>query len=194
MKGVDHSDGVLVIHFDTDEAGLLAGVVDQLTEILGDDAQPVEVVAPDDDPFAAWEAGFSEENDSLDSLDDDDESDPVLDRLFPQAYPDDPAASRDFQRFTQADLRGKKVADARTVIADLQHTDRRGRCRVRVEHTGAWLKTLTAVRLALAVRLDITDEISAGEAAQHPESDPRSFLHEIYAWVGWLQECLLDAL
>ena len=48
--------------------------------------------------------------------------------------------------------------------------------------------------LALAVRLEITDEISADEAAQRPDNDPRAWLHEIYSWVGWVQESLLDAL
>ncbi|MEL4505239.1 DUF2017 domain-containing protein [Luteococcus sp. H138] len=206
MRGVEPEDGFLVIHFDAEEPGLLAGMVDQLAELLTDQdlmAAPMEHDAepePDADPFARWEAEFSQdqaptvETMGLPDDEDGDEVDPVIRRLFPDAYPDDPAASHDFRRFTQAQQRSLKVADAHTVVNDLQHTDRRGRCRLPQAHVTPWLKTLTNVRLALAVRLDITDEISADEAAQLPESDPRSWLYEVYAWTGWLQESLIEAL
>src|SRR3954447_5712271 len=42
--------------------------------------------------------------------------DPVLQRLFPSAYPDDPAAAAEFRRFTQRDLRTKKLDEARLVL------------------------------------------------------------------------------
>ncbi|MEL4358712.1 MULTISPECIES: DUF2017 domain-containing protein [unclassified Luteococcus] len=213
MRGVEPDEGKLIIHFDAEEPGLLAGIVDQLAELLTDRdliATPMDHDAsssdddrlgekPVADPFAQWEAEFSLESQTVESLgegegDDPEEIDPVIRRLFPDAYPDDPAASHDFRRFTQAQQRSLKVADAHVVVNDLQHTDRRGRCTVPQAHVTAWLKTLTNVRLALAVRLDITDEISADEAAQRPETDPRSWLYEVYAWTGWLQELVLEAL
>lgn len=207
MRGVEPEDGFLMIHFDAEEPGLLAGMVDQLAELLTDRdliATPMDHDAAqpesDADPFVRWEAEFS--HDAAPTVEtvgkpgdeDGDEVDPVIRRLFPDAYPDDPAASHDFRRFTQAQQRSVKVADAHTVVNDLQLTDRRGRCRVPLAHVTAWLKTLTNVRLALAVRLDITDEISSDEAAQLPETDPRSWLYEVYAWTGWLQETLIEAL
>lgn len=204
MKGVEHDDQHLVVHFDVEEPGLLAGVVDQLTEILTD-ALPASALAagerePDaapEDPFARWEAEFSvDDGPTVENLGgaDDLEPDPVVRRLFPDAYRDDPAASHDFRRFTQAAQCEAKQREAQVVLDDLQHVDRRGRCRIAMPHVGAWLKTLTNVRLALAVRLEITDEISADEAAQRPDSDPRSWLFDLYSWVGWLQECLIEAL
>lgn len=197
MRGIENGVSHLVIYFDQDEAGVLAGTVDQLADLLDGEnlaPHPVADAGEGTDPFSQWEAEFSHNQLPTVEDDDEDEPDPVLHRLFPDAYPDDPEASHDFRRFTQADQSRQKVADARTVLADLQTTDRRGRCRVPLAHTTAWLKTLANVRLALAVRLDITDEVSADEASQRPDNDPRAWLHEIYAWVGWLQECLLDAL
>ena len=194
MRGVEPAERHPVIHFDTDEAGLLAGIVDQLTEILAD-ARPLDPLPVADDPFAQWEAEFAggvprsiEDPDALDDVD------PVIRRLFPDAYSQDPAASDDFRRFTQPALAAQKLDEADIVLSDLQATDRRGRCTVSMTHLGAWLKTLNNVRLALAVRLDITDEISADEASQRPEEDPRSWLYEVYAWTGWLQECVLAVI
>ncbi|GAA1375103.1 DUF2017 domain-containing protein [Luteococcus sanguinis] len=198
MKGFkrDKDQDVLVAHFDNEEAAMLAGLVDQLAELLTEHdllgRHSAEAAAGD--PFALWEREFSEEP-SVDDLEQlVDEVDPVVRRLFPDAYPDDPAASWEFRRFTQSRARTEKVADAETVMADLQLTDRKGRCRVPDEHQTAWLKTLANVRLALAVRLDITDEISADEVAQRPDSDPRAFLNEVYQWLGYVQESLLEAM
>lgn len=196
MKGFRHEEGGLCARFDHDEAAMLAGMADQLAELLTDRDLIGAPAAPKhaDDPFARWEAEFSEEPsvDDLDHLAED--VDPVVRRLFPDAYPDDPAASWEFRRFTQSTARSQKVADAELMVADLQRTDRRGRCRVPDDHVQAWLKTLANLRLALAVRLDITDETSADEAAQRPESDPRSYLHEVYQWLGYVQESLLEAI
>ncbi|MGO4956055.1 DUF2017 domain-containing protein [Luteococcus sp. Sow4_B9] len=200
MRGVEPEHDHLAIHFDRDEAALLASIVDQLAELLRQQDMPVEQIGPvaeAADPFAQWEAEFSGsagptvEDPDLDALD---QADPVIRRLFPDAYPDDPAASHDFRRFTQPQQRSRKVADAQLVVADLQQTSRKGICRIPLDHATAWLKTLTNVRLSLAARLDITDEVSAEEAAQRPKSDPRAWMHEIYQWTGWVQECLVEAL
>src|SRR5262249_11403403 len=45
--------------------------------------------------------------------------DPVLARLLPDAYPDDPAAAGEFRRYTESGLRSDKVAAARTVLDTL---------------------------------------------------------------------------
>lgn len=203
MRGVEPEEYGLSIHFDKGEAGLLASLVEQVVEVLDPDDQvqrsrTARPAGPDSeqDPFAQWEADFSAE--VAGSVDDPeagiDLDDPVVRRIFPDAYPDDPAASHDFRRFTQAQQREQKVADAQVVLADLAGTGRRGVCHVEAEAVPAWLKTMTVVRLALAARLGIVDETSASEVAELPEQDPRSWVHELYQWTGWLQECLLGAL
>ena len=72
------------------EATLLESLFDQLATLLEGDREPVR----DGDPFARWQAEFSETGQV-------DHSDPVIARLFPEAYPDDPAASAEFRRFTR---------------------------------------------------------------------------------------------
>lgn len=199
MKGVEDEGDALVVHFDAEESGLLAGLVDQLSELLTDEDLIAATAGPTGpaeaahaDPFALWEAELASE-DPVDAGDDED-LDPVVERLFPDAYRGDAQASREFRRFTAAAARDQKVADARTMVRDLFGTDRRNRCRVPRDHVGAWLKTLTNLRLTLAARLGIVDEVSADEAANRPEGDPRAWMHEVYSWLGWLQESLLQAL
>ena len=55
------------------------------------------------------------------------------------------------------------------------------------------LRSFTDVRLALASRLGIEE----GDEAfwyELSDEDPRSQAHDIYEWVGYLQETLVDAL
>lgn len=57
----------------------------------------------------------------------------------------------------------------------------------------AWLGALNDIRLALAVRLGIEQDDDARWGTLPPD-DPRATVHEIYAWLGWLQETLVRAL
>ena len=56
-----------------------------------------------------------------------------------------------------------------------------------------WLKTFTDLRLALATRLEVEQGDEAFWSAL-PDDDPRSQAHDIYEWIGALQETLVDAL
>ena len=49
------------------------------------------------------------------------------------------------------------------------------------------------IRLALATRLGVED---GDEAMWHalPDDDPRAQAHDIYEWIGWLQETIVEAL
>jgi hypothetical protein len=121
--------------------------------------------------------------------------DPVLQRLFPQAYPDDPAAAAEFRRFTQRDLRTKKLADAQLVLQHvLQTAGGAHDLRIELTDADAWLRTLTSLRLAVSVRLGITDASAADELAGLDESDPRAFLASVYDWLGFAEETLVLAL
>jgi hypothetical protein len=57
----------------------------------------------------------------------------------------------------------------------------------------SWLKSFTDVRLALATRLGIEDEDDDYWLAL-PDDDPRTHVHDIYDWVGYLQETLVQSL
>ncbi len=117
--------------------------------------------------------------------------DPVLARLFPDAYRGDPEASGEFRRYTEHGLRSGKTAAARTVLATLPATG--GRVRLSEPEAQAWLRALNDVRLALGVRLEVTDDFD-DEVANMESDDPRAPYIGVYQWLAYLQETLVRAL
>jgi hypothetical protein len=115
--------------------------------------------------------------------------DPVLARLFPDAYRGDDEAAGDFRRYTEAGLRDRKERDAAVVLEGL----RAGEVTMDDEGAQAWLRVLNDVRLALGTRLDITDESYDRMAALTPD-DPRYAMFAVYDWLTILQESLVRAL
>ena len=119
----------------------------------------------------------------------------MLRRLFPTAYPHDPAAAADFRRFTEHQLRSKKISDALLVLQRLAETDQGTQpLRIPAAETEAWLRTLTSVRLAVATRLGIADAEAADALSDLPDDDPRSFMVSVYDWLGFAEETLISAL
>lgn len=120
------------------------------------------------------------------------EADPAVERLTPDAYPDDREAGADFRSVTRGDLLGRRAADAAAVLADLARiddaplADALSPVDVSIEGPAldAWLRTLAAVRLVLASRLGIQT------AEDHDEDDPRFAL---YDWLGYRLDGLLQA-
>jgi hypothetical protein len=183
--------GVLTTALSPYEVELLTSLVRQVVELVSD-GEPEGFATPDPaaDPFEALAADLQVDPDAPEVSDD-----PVLRRLFPNAYPHDADASSDFRRFTERGLRTTKVTDAHVVLDDLAATEEgRVDLRVRPDHVEAWLRTLTGVRLAVATRLGITDDESAEELAALDESDPRSFMVSVYDWLGFAQETMVGAL
>ena len=173
------------------EVELLTSLVRQLVELVSD-GEPEGFAAPAEpaDPFEQLTRDLQVDPDEPEVSED-----PVLRRLFPTAYPHDAAASSDFRRFTERELRTKKVADAQVVLDHLAATEDGVRdLRIPVAEAEPWLRTLTAVRLAVATRLGITDAESADELARVGEDDPRGFLVSVYDWLGFAQETLVSAL
>ena len=62
---------------------------------------------------------------------------------------------------------------------------------VRLIDLQGWLKTLTAVRLSLAVRLGINTSEDAEDLDQLPETDPKAYVYRVYEWVAYLTENLI---
>ncbi|WP_122816746.1 DUF2017 domain-containing protein [Nocardioides pantholopis] len=127
--------------------------------------------------------------------------DPVLARLFPTAYPDDPEAAAEFRRFTEGALRDGKARSAATVIDTLTEAglpaepDERLMIDVELDEAAAesWLRCFNDLRLALASRLAVEDDDEEFWESL-PEEDPRAQTHDIYEWIGYLQETLVNAL
>jgi hypothetical protein len=117
--------------------------------------------------------------------------DPVLARLLPDGYTDDPEAAGEFRKYTEAGLRSAKHRAALDMLATLPVAG--GRVQLSGEQAIAWLKALNDIRLALGVRLGVTEDFEEqwGKLAQ---DDPQWTAFEVYAWLGAVQESLVQAL
>jgi hypothetical protein len=162
----------VAINLDPGEASILRSLV---SEVLG----LVEPGSTGDDPLErALGIGVSAEND-----------DPVIARLFPSAYTDDDEAAAEFRRYTEATLRDAKRADAQTLL----ETALPGQVELSVDQAQAWMRALNDVRLALGVRLEVTEEIH-DEIEAMSEDDPRYPAFVTYDWLTYLQDTLVRAL
>lgn len=197
MQGFRRRRNTLVAILEHQEIDLVMSLVEQLVSLLNDEAlggvaAPVHVGQDEElDLFERLERELGEPAGDLCSATD---SDPVLARLFPDAYPDDPEASRDFRHFTQCAQRDSKLAACIHVRDDLAGVSHDGKCVIGIDRVHSWLITLTNLRLAVAVRLGIEDAQSADVLAELPASDPRAWVFDIYEWLGWVQESLLACL
>jgi hypothetical protein len=124
--------------------------------------------------------------------------DPVLARLFPDAYrldvdPEHADAAADYRRFTTGDLHEQKAAGLRLVQATLPAAG--GPVVLDDAAADAWLTALTDLRLALGVRLGVTDDLAEQLASDPPSpEDPRLPALEVFDFLGWLQETLVRAV
>ncbi|WP_426319711.1 DUF2017 family protein [Microbacterium sp. E-13] len=156
---------IIVLEVARLEAAHLAGLVGQFAELLRDSA-------PGD-------------------------GDPAVARLVPPAYADDEDAAKEFRSLTQSDLLDRRATDAGVVLASLEEAARipddpddpimleQVEIRLDPDTAQAWLRTLAAVRLVLAVRLGVL------EADEHDHDDPR---FGVYDWVGYRLDVLVAAL
>ena len=117
--------------------------------------------------------------------------DPVLARLLPDAYRDDPDAAGEFRRYTEPALRSAKHAAAQEMLDTLP--DAGGRIQLTQDQALSWLKALNDVRLALGIRLGVTEDFEEQWARLKPD-DPQWTAFEVYAWLGAVQESLVQAL
>lgn len=176
--------GAWTTRLEEHEVVLLTSLVQQLGDLLGEGRD----AARTDDPFEQWaqEFGGSVELDH---------DDPLIARLFPDAYDDDPGAAADFRRYTEDAQRRARLEQARLVIEDLARcADGAQPLRIASGHVDAWLKTVNALRLSLAVRLGIDDEQRHAELLALPARDPRAYVVGLYEWLGLVLESLLEAI
>lgn len=202
--------------FAAGEAAIIRSLVSQVAELVGGGAELAETGSGDASPGDSARPGLADEAPGADrdgadrdgpagdraaaddlaaqlGLTDDSElpADPILARLLPDAYSDDPEASGEFRRYTELSLRSGKVAAAQTVLATLPAHG--GRVRLSEPEAQAWLRALNDVRLSLGVILSVTDDFE-DQLAGMPEDDPRAAYVGVYQWLAALQDSLVGAL
>jgi Domain of unknown function (DUF2017) len=117
--------------------------------------------------------------------------DPLLARLLPDAYQDDPAAAGEFRKYTESSLREAKKYFAHSLLDTLPPSG--GRVKLTGDQARDWLRALNDVRLMFGVRLEVTEDFEEQLASLAPD-DPRIAAFEVYGWLGAVQESLVRAL
>ena len=102
-----------------------------------------------------------------------------------------PTAAKEFRKYTESGLRSVKQQAAQEMLDTLPETG--GRIQLTHDQAHAWLKALNDVRLALGVRLGVTEEFEE-QWGRLRADDPQWAAYEVYAWLGAVQESLVQAL
>jgi hypothetical protein len=166
------------------EASLLRSLVGQVMSLVEPNGRAEDRQQPDDE-LAMLEAMVHGPGA------DQPPEDPVLARLLPDGYRDDPEAAGKFRKYTEPALRDAKYQAAQEMLDTLP--DAGGRIQLTQEQALSWLKALNDVRLALGVRLGVTEEFEEQWGRLKPD-DPQWSAFEVYAWLGAVQESLVQAL
>ena len=177
------------------EATLLRTLVVPVMELLNDPARPTPT------PASAPASATDESTDLFDDLEKmfnettaappEAPDDPVLARLLPDAYQDDPEAAGEFRKYTESSLREAKKYFAQTLLETLP--PKGGRVKLNADQARDWLRTLNDVRLMFGVRLEVTEDFEEQLASLDPK-DPRLAAFEVYGWLGAVQESLVRAI
>ena len=183
MKGWRRKGDTVVAVFDKQEAALVRGLVSQIQEMLEVRSED----APQDElsELTGIRTGPSTAPD-----------DPILSRLLPDFHRlDDDAPTVEDQNSAAAlrSLHEPGLIDFKTgVAAVLLDTcpPRGGEVRLTDEQADAWLSALNDVRLALGTALDVTEDMPD----KLPADDPRAPHLDVYHWLTWVQESLIQAV
>ena len=122
-------------------------------------------------------------------------------RLLPSAYRDDFEDAADFRRLTERSLAEHKLRNSQLIVDTLREAgfdpDIEDGPVLEVELTESsalgWLTALNDVRLALSIRLGITDEQDSSDLLASAD-DSKSAMAEIYEWLGFIQESLVGSI
>ena len=187
-------DGGVSVWLPPGEATLLRTLVVPVLDLLGESGRPGETGYPhtqggtaDDLDRLLAEAVEAAEAAEAPSIPDD----PVLARLLPDAYQDDPEAAGEFRKYTESSLREAKKYFAQTLLDTLPPSG--GRIKLTGDQARDWMRALNDVRLMFGVRLEVTEDFEEQLAALAPD-DPKVAAFEVYGWLGAVQESLVRAL
>ncbi len=167
--------GQVWMHLTDEERELLVDLLSQLAELVGGSDESATA-----DPLA-----------ELVGIDPSAErpSDPVLARLFPDAY-EDPELADEFRRFTQRELQAGKRERISVAARTLARPDP---TQLDEPECLAWLGALNDLRLALGTRLGVTED-EPRDHLELPEDHPVRATMLVYDWLTYHQDRLIRAM
>jgi hypothetical protein len=171
-----------------DDVTMLRGLVGPVMELLKDPERPAP--PPSSEPvdlFDDLERMFNEASAPPPEA----PTDPVLARLLPDAYRDDPESAGEFRKFTESSLREAKKYFAQALLESLP--EREGRVKLTADQARDWMRALNDVRLMFGVRLNVTEDFEEQLAKLDPK-DPKFAAFQVYGWLGALQDSLVRAV
>ncbi len=118
-------------------------------------------------------------------------ADPALARLLPDFHASDSEMAAGIRMLREPDLIAMKDASAVKLLDSLPRGG--GSVHLDAAMAQAWVSTLNDVRLALGVRLDITDD----DFEPSPDADPEGMevaIFATYRWLSAVQDSLVNAL
>lgn len=166
MRGFVPVDGEFEALVEPEEARVLASLAAQLSALLGEAADDVELS----------------------------EVDPAVARLLPDAYRDDEEAAAEWRRLSRRALAERKGAFAARFAADLADAAAASETtRIRIDEAGAldWMRAIGDLRLVLAERIGITD---AEDDEIGDDDTERAGVVDLYQWLAWMQDDLVQVL
>jgi hypothetical protein len=102
-----------------------------------------------------------------------DSDDPVLQRLFPPAYPDDAEKEAGYRVLARDELLESRLAALEEVESSLSAD------RLETAQAEAWMRTFNALRLVLGTRLDVREDDDRGPLAPDDPETPAWLLYEL---------------
>ena len=111
--------------------------------------------------------------------------DEAVDRLFPEAYPDDEELQAEFRLLAHDQLLESHLG-ALAVLEETVDADR-----LDEEQLLAWMRALNHVRLVLGVRLEVTEDRDEWPTSRR---DPRAAAFAVYNYLTYLQGEIIEAL
>lgn len=112
-----------------------------------------------------------------------DAEDPVIQRLYPDGYADDAAASSEYRELVTSDLRDERAGRLQACWAEVPADG--GRFELDDEGGDRWIKVLNDLRLALGTRLGVTETEELDESEQSVA---------VYQWLTAVQDMLVTHL
>lgn len=112
-------------------------------------------------------------------------SDPAVARLFPAAYQDDPLRNLEYEANLGAAPRTGKL-EALDIVERTTHAPD-----LSEEEFLSWMGVVNDLRLVLGTRIEIAEESTDED---FPEGDPRHDTYQVYLFLGWLLQEMLEAM